>query len=235
MTELNEAAMFQGRNHLFQDRSEAGRALAAELKRIIGQDETPSDPVVLALPRGGLPVGLEVARALEAPLDLLLVRKIGVPFQPELAAGAIVDGDDPQAVFNEDVLAMCGMREADFEPIMGRELAEIERRRALYLKDRKRAPVKDRTVIVVDDGIATGATVRAALKAVRRRGPKALILAVPVAPWETVETLKGEVDRLVCLDMPEPFLALGAHYQDFEQVRDDEVMRILDQAHAVRA
>lgn len=226
--------MFQGRNPLFQDRSDAGKALAAELKRIVDEDKTLSDPIVLALPRGGLPVGLEVARALQAPLDLLLVRKIGVPFQPELAAGAVIDGDDPQAVFNDDVLALCGMRETDFEDIKERELAEIERRRALYLKGRERAPIKDRTVIVVDDGIATGATVRAALKAVRRRAPKALILAVPVAPWETVDTLKGEVDRLVCVDMPEPFLAIGVHYQDFGQVDDHEVVRILDEAHAER-
>lgn len=225
--------MFGYRNLLFEDRREAGQALAEQVKRVLAETKL-TDPVVLALPRGGLPVGLEVARALDAPLDLLLVRKIGVPFQPELAAGAVIDGDDPQMVFNQSVLASCGMVEADFQPIVKRELAEIERRRALYLKGLERAPIKDRTVIVVDDGIATGATVRAALQAVKIRAPKALVLAVPVAPRETVETIKGEVDRVVCLHMPEPFYAIGLYYADFGQVSDDEVVRILQEAHAER-
>ncbi|MCP4382207.1 MAG: phosphoribosyltransferase [Hyphomicrobiales bacterium] len=215
---------------MFHDRSMAGQQLAHELEKLLKETPGLTDPVVLALPRGGLPVGFEVARALHAPLDLLLVRKIGVPFQPELAAGAVVDGDHPELVINREVLVVTGMREADLQTIKARALAEIERRRSLYLKGRKRAPVAGRTAIVVDDGIATGATVRAALKAVRRRNPKALILAVPVAPSDAAGALSNEVDHLVCLAKPEPFYAIGVHYADFRQVEDDEVVRILEEA-----
>jgi len=143
---------------MFRNRTEAGKALAEVLSRMIADDPTLADPVVLALPRGGLPVAFEIARVLKAPLDLVLVRKIGVPYQPELAVGAVVDGDDPQIVINQDVLRLSGMTEVDLEAVQKRALEEIERRRALYLKDRKRVPVENRTVIVVDDGIATGAT-----------------------------------------------------------------------------
>ncbi len=215
---------------MFADRTEAGKLLAAELERIFADDPSLADPVVLALPRGGLPVAIEIARALNAPLDLVLVRKIGVPFQPELAAGAVVDGDDPQLVVNEEVVRMAGLTKADLDAVEARELEEIERRRDLYLKGRARAPIENRTVIVVDDGIATGATTRAALKALRRRGPKALILAVPVAPEETVEAMRREVDRVVCLDSPAAFYAIGAHYRDFRQVSDAEVVALLDDA-----
>jgi putative phosphoribosyl transferase len=168
---------------------------------------------------------------LKAPLDLVLVRKIGVPFQPELAAGAIVDGDEPQLVVNQDVMRMTGITEADLEPVKARELEEIERRRVLYLQGRDRAPIEGRVVIVVDDGIATGATTRAALKALRRRKPKSLILAIPVAPVETVDELRHEVDHVVCLEKPAPFYAIGMYYADFGQVSDQEVVRILDEAH----
>lgn len=209
----------------FRDRATAGHLLADRLARLeLG------DPVVLALPRGGVPVGLEIARRLNAPLDLLMVRKIGVPWQPELAAAAVVDGGDPDYVFNEDVMALAGLDAAKLKPIAERELAEIERRRTAYLAGRAPIPTAGRTVILVDDGIATGASVRAALIALRRRGGKRLILAVPVAPRETLVALQPLVDDLVCLATPEPFYAIGIHYLDFHQVGDGEVVAMLDSA-----
>lgn len=217
---------------MFGDRTEAGKALARELEALIEAAPELSDPVVLALPRGGAPIGLEVARVLGAPLDLLLVRKIGAPLQPEYAVAAVVNGDAPDVVVNEDALRAVRMSDADFEAAKRRALDEIERRRALYLSGRKRAPVEGRTVIVVDDGVATGATARAGLKAVRRRGPKALILAVPVAPLDFAKDVRAEVDRFVCLQMPSPFIAVGAHYARFDQVEDSEVTRLLDMAAA---
>ncbi|MFZ1104878.1 MAG: phosphoribosyltransferase family protein, partial [Hyphomicrobiaceae bacterium] len=158
----------------FASRQAAGRALAGELtkKHLVA-------PVVLALPRGGVPVAVEIARVLKAPLDLVLVRKIGVPYQPELAAAAVVDGGQPEIVINEDVISLAGLDRDYIDQEAKRELAEIERRRQVYLGGRARVPLEGRTLIVVDDGIATGASIRAALKALRRRGPKALILAVP--------------------------------------------------------
>jgi len=186
------------------------------------------DPVVLALPRGGVPVAAEVAKVLAAPLDLVLVRKIGVPWQPELALAAVVDGPHPEVVINDDVWRAAGVSEQQFEELKAKEMKEIDRRRTAYLGDRERAVIKGATVIVVDDGIATGATVRAALKALRRGAPKKLVLAVPVAPPDTVARLRREVDELVCLQTPEPFYAIGVFYQDFEQMSDDDVVAMLD-------
>jgi putative phosphoribosyl transferase len=207
---------------VFANRQAAGRTLAGELmKRHL------VDPVVLALPRGGVPVAVEIAKALKAPLDLVLVRKIGVPFQPELAAAAVVDGGQPEIVVNADVVAPAGLDRDYIEQAAKRELAEIERRRQAYLGGRPRVPLEGRTLIVVDDGIATGASIRAALKALRRCRPKALVLAVPVAPAETVEALRSEVDQLVCLATPEPFYAIGLHYRDFRQLSDQEVVSSL--------
>ena len=189
-------------------------------------------PVVLALPRGGVPVAAEIASALGAPLDIVLVRKIGVPWQPELAAAAVVDGGDPEVVTNDDVVRLAGVTPADIAAGTKRGLEEIERRRSVYLQGRARVPLEGRTIILVDDGIATGASVRAALKALRRKEPKALILAVPVAPLEAVDALKREVDEVVCLWTPEPFYAIGLHYVDFRQVSDNEVVELLsDQAN----
>jgi putative phosphoribosyl transferase len=206
----------------FANRQAAGRALASELtKRHLVA------PVVLALPRGGVPVAVEIAKSLKAPLDLVLVRKIGVPFQPELAAAAVVDGGEPELVVNEDVIGLAGVDRDYIDREAKRELAEIERRRQAYLGGRARVPLEGRTLIVVDDGIATGASIRAALKALRRRGPKALILAVPVAPSETVQALRAEVDQLICLTTPEPFFAIGIHYLDFRQLSDQEVVSSL--------
>jgi len=210
---------------IFRDREDAGVQLARELVRFKG-----SVPVVLALPRGGVPVAFEIARALEAPLDLVLVRKIGAPNQPELAVAAVVDGDKMELVVNEDVLAALALSEAYVQEQASRQLAEIERRRRLYFGGRERVPVQSKTAIVVDDGIATGATMRAALRAVRRRQPSHLVLAVPVAPVETIESLRSEVDEVVCLATPSPFGAIGYFYGDFRQVADDEVRDLLERA-----
>lgn len=206
----------------FLDRKDAGRRLAHALAAYKDQN-----PVVLALPRGGLPVAAEIAAALDAPLDIVLVRKIGVPFQPELAMGAVVDGDAPVVVRNDDVIRAAGVSEREFNAVRKRELAEIERRRQRFLGDRRRAPIAGRAAIVVDDGVATGATARAALRAIRKRGPQTLVLAVPVAARDTLEALRSEVDAVVCLEAPEFFDAVGAFYTDFNQVEDDEVAAIL--------
>lgn len=206
----------------FRDRSDAGRRLANALSAYKGRNA-----VVLALPRGGVPVAAEVADALNAPLDLILVRKIGVPSQPELAMGAVVDGPAPIVVRNQEVIELSGTTAEEFDAVCAEELAEIERRRKLYLGERTRAPIAGQVVIVVDDGIATGATTRAALQATRNRKPKELVLAVPVAPPDTIERLRGEVDALICLEMPELFGAIGYFYRDFRQVGDEEVVETL--------
>lgn len=206
----------------FRDRVDAGRQLAARLAAYKGHNV-----VIYALPRGGVAVAAEVARALEAPLDLVLVRKLGAPWQPELAMGAVVDGAEPVVVRNEDVLAMSDISADAFDAACKRELVEIERRRKEYLGGRKPLDPAGRTAIVIDDGIATGATVKAALRALRRRKPAKLVLAVPVAPPGTIAELRGEADAVECLDTPEPFDAIGFFYSDFHQMSDAEVTGIL--------
>lgn len=208
----------------FANRSEAGRLLA---RALAGKDL--ADPVVLALPRGGVPVAAEIARRLRAPLDVVLVRKIGLPYQRELAAAAVVDGGDAEIVANDDVMALAGLTRADIVKLARQELAEIERRRQAYLQGRERIPLEGRTLILVDDGIATGASMRAALVALRRRRPRALVLAVPVAPADTIAALRPEVDDVVCLRTPEPFVAIGLYYRDFHQLSDEDVVRALAQ------
>lgn len=183
--------------------------------------------VVLALPRGGVVVAAEIAAALGAQLDLVLVRKIGVPNQPELAMGAVVDGAAPIIVRNEEVIEASGVTTRQFEIACAREQAEIERRRRSYIGERAAVEITGQVVIVVDDGIATGATMRAALQATRRREPNELVLAVPVAPAETIAQLQHEADRVLCLETPEPFWAIGYFYRDFRQVSDEEVVAIL--------
>lgn len=215
---------------IFADRTEAGRRLARALTHLRGWD-----PVVLALVRGGLPVAYEVAEALAAPLDVVLVRKIGAPMQPELALGAVVDGDTPEIVTNPDVMRMLAVSQAEIEAAARRQLEEIERRRTVYLRGRPRAEVRGRTAVVVDDGVATGATTRAALHAVRRQAPARLVLAVPVAPPDTLADLRADADEVVCLHAPAMFGAVGAFYEDFRQVSDDEVVELLDRAAANRA
>ena len=206
----------------FQDRLDAGCRLAKALAGYKGRSA-----VVLALPRGGVPVAAEVAAALDLPLDLILVRKIGVPTQPELAMGAVVDGAAPIIVRNEEVIELSGTTADEFDAACASELAEIERRRKLYIGKRPRAEITGQIVIVIDDGIATGATTRAALQAIRNRKPKELVLAVPVAPPDTVAKLRPEVDTLICLETPELFGAIGYFYRDFRQVSDEEVIAIL--------
>ena len=206
----------------FNDRFEAGRKLAKALARYRKQQ-----PAVLALPRGGVPVAAEIAGALDAPLDLVLVRKIGVPFQPELAMGAVVDGDAPVIVRNEDVIESAGIGETEFKAVCDRELAEIERRRRRYLGSRERVDVAGCTAIVVDDGIATGATMRAALRATRMRNPKRLVLAVPVGPTDSVAEMREEADDVVCLETHVYFAAIGVFYGDFRQISDEEVIETL--------
>jgi len=206
----------------FKDRSDAGRKLAAVLTSYNDQQ-----PVVLALPRGGVPVAAEICAVLNAPLDLILVRKIGVPIQPELAMGAVVDGGQPIVVRNEDVIALAGIDESEFKTICDSELAEIDRRRQRYLGSGQRADISGQTAIVVDDGVATGATTRAALRATRMRNPKRLVLAVPVAPTVTVAELRSEADDVICLEDHEFFGAIGAYYADFSPVSDEQVIDIL--------
>ena len=207
---------------IFKDREEAGKALAEALR-----SKALPDPVVLALPRGGVPVAAEVSRALRAPLDLVMVRKIGVPYQPELAAAAIIDGEDPQLVINEAVCALADVSRSEIDAMAKEELQEIDRRTKLYLKDRPRAPIAGRSAIVVDDGIATGTTIRAVIKALRLKGPQSIVIAVPVAPRDAVQDLREEADDVVCLETPEPFFAIGLYYQDFHQIQDEEVIRLL--------
>jgi putative phosphoribosyl transferase len=206
----------------FTDRSDAGRRLAARLAPYENRH-----PVVLAMPRGGVPVAAEIAAALEAPLDLVFVRKIGVPFQPELAMGAIVDGETPIIVRNESVIRMAGVSEAQFTTVCEAELAELERRRRVYLGDRKPIDIAHRIVIVVDDGIATGASTRAVLRGLRAREPSEIVLAVPVAPTDRIESLASDADIIVCLESHMDFTAIGYFYRDFAQVSDAEVIETL--------
>jgi len=214
----------------FLDRREAGRQLGKELAKTDWRD-----PVVLALPRGGVPVGFEVAKELHAPLDVLLVRKIGAPGHPEFAIGAVVDGKDPQLVVNEEAALILGPSSDYLEAEKKRQLVEIERRRERYLGARAPVPIEGRTAIVVDDGIATGSTVKVALKALRRSDADRVVLAVPVAPRSTIEALRDEADEVVCLSTPEPFHAVGLHYVDFEQTSDEDVIQLLKAAATMPA
>src|SRR5271166_3180862 len=206
----------------FRNRSEAGKMLARALQRYAGQN-----PVILALPRGGVPVAAEVAAALTAALDLVLVRKIGVPWRPELAMGAVVDGAAPIIVRNEDVIRHLAIDEAEFKQVCDEELAEIESRRRRYLGARAPIEVKNRVTIVIDDGIATGATVRAALRATRMRAPKTLVLAVPVASTEALAEVGQEADDVICLEAHELLGAIGLYYSDFRQTSDEEVIEAI--------
>jgi predicted phosphoribosyltransferase/dienelactone hydrolase len=206
----------------FADRRAAGRLLGQALAKFQGLR-----PLVLALPRGGVPVGYEVARALGADFDLLLVRKLGAPGHEELGIGAIVDGPSPQVLLNEEIVRRLMLPPGYVERETERQLAELERRRSEYLGDRTPLPAQDRTVIVVDDGIATGGTIRAALQGIRRLRPRQLVLAVPVAPEDSLARLRNECDEIVCLATPDPFHAVGIHYADFSQTTDAEVKQLL--------
>ena len=213
---------------VFRDRADAGRRLAAALAGY-----KPKRPIVLALPRGGVPVAAEIAVALAAPLDIILVRKIGAPDQPELAMGAVVDGAEPIVIRNQHIIRLAGVSDRQFASACARELAELESRRRRFATLGRQNDIKGRVAIVVDDGVATGATARAALQAMRKRQPKELVLAVPVAALEAVAALRSEVDALICLETPEEFESVGSFYSDFRQVEDDEVNAILSRLSPV--
>ncbi|WP_370640167.1 erythromycin esterase family protein [Aurantimonas sp. HBX-1] len=208
----------------FSDRADAGRQLAS---RLLSMDL--EKPVVYALPRGGVPVALEIARALQAPLDLILVRKIGAPGAPEVALGAIVDGEHPQTVINEDVRRHSGADDVFLERARARELAELERRRGRYLGGRSQVDPAGRTAIIVDDGLATGATMKAATIAMRRQGAGKICVAVPVAPVEALADIREHADLVVCLHPAETFYGVGGFYDDFHQLTDEETVGLLRQ------
>ncbi len=211
---------------LFQDRSEAGRQLAA---RLVGYANRP-DVLVLALPRGGVPVAFEVAVALNAPLDVFLVRKLGVPGQPELAMGAIASGG--VRVINDDVVAYLKIPDAVIEAVAAEELLELQRRERAYRGDRRLPSLGGNTAILVDDGLATGSTMRAAVAAARKQRPAWIVVAVPAAPASTLRELRAEADEIVCLATPELFRAVGGCYRSFSQTTDEEVRDLLEQSLA---
>ena len=206
---------------LFRDRTHAGQVLAEKLQEYAGRP----DVLVLGLPRGGVPVAYEVARALRAPLDVFIVRKLGAPGQPELAMGAIASGG--VRVLNPEIIRVLGISEREIEELTARERREIGQRERLYRGDRPPLEVAGRTIILVDDGLATGSTMRAAAAALRRAGPAKIVVAVPVAAQATCEVLAAEVDQVICATTPEPFFAVGQWYEQFTQTTDDEVRELL--------
>lgn len=209
---------------IFRDRFDAGRQLAEELEAFADRP----DVLVLALPRGGVPVGFAVAQALHAPLDVFLVRKLGVPGREELAMGAIAS--DGVCVLNDEVVAALGITPAEIDATVRAEMAELERRERLYRNGRPEPDVRDREVILVDDGLATGSTMRAAVAALRRREPARVIVAVPVGAPDTCTELRREADDVICARTPEPFYAVGMWYRDFAQTSDAEVRQLLARA-----
>jgi putative phosphoribosyl transferase len=210
---------------LFRNRREAGERLAARLEPVRGEN-----PVVLALPRGGVPVAAEVARALHAPLDVMIVRKLGVPFQPELAMGAI--GEGGARVLNDDVINVTKIKPGEIAEVEARERLEVDRRARRYRGDTPMVALAGRTAVIVDDGIATGSTARAALQVARAHGARRVVLAAPVAPAETVDGMASEADDVVVLETPSPFFAIGPWYEDFSQTTDEEVCRLLEENRA---
>lgn len=212
------------RQIIYRDRTEAGRHLAELLKKYADRD----DVLVFALPRGGVPVAFEIAKALHAPLDIFLVRKLGVPGHEELAMGAIASGG--VRILNHDVVDYLGIPERVIDAVAEMEQRELERRERLYRGDRGTPDVRGKTVILVDDGLATGSTMRAAAEALRKQQPARIVVAVPVSAPATCDEFRNEVDEIVCGATPEPFLGVGYWYEDFSQTTDDEVRRLLEQA-----
>jgi predicted phosphoribosyltransferase len=214
----------------FQDRDDAGRRLAAELSAYVGRD----DVIVLGLPRGGVPVAYRVAEALHTPLDVFVVRKLGLPWHEELAMGAIASGG--VRVLDSDLIKIARVSDADIERVTMAEQTELERREKRYRGDRPFPDLHGKTVILVDDGLATGSTMRAAVHALRQQGPGDVVVAVPVAPPEVCDAFRYIADEIVCAETPEPFQAVGLWYKDFSQTTDDEVHRLLESAtHATSA
>ena len=214
---------------VFKDRRDAGRQLAARFNCMVLPN-----PVVLALPRGGVPVGYEIAATLDAPLDVLMVRKLGAPGYEELAIGAVMDGATPRTVLNADVIAELSVTPTYVAQECERQLREIERRRQLYCNGRPPVPLQGRTVILVDDGIATGSTVRVALQGLATVGAARRVVGVPVAPAEPLALLAGDADEIVCLHIPASFSSVGQFYATFDQTTDAEVIELLAARHAVR-
>jgi putative phosphoribosyl transferase len=208
----------------FKNREDAGRRLARELRRYSGR----SDVIVLALPRGGVPVAFEVAEALHAPLDVFVVRKLGLPWHEELAIGALASGG--VRVLDADLIRVARVSDADIERVTAAEQAELERREKCYRGTRPFPDLSGRTVILVDDGLATGSTMRAAVEALRKQGPAAVVVAVPVAPAETCNAFRAIADEIICAETPEPFQAVGLWYEDFSQTSDDDVHQLLEHA-----
>jgi len=216
------------RDQRFRDRQEAGRELGAALFARFGARD---DTLVLALPRGGVPIGYEVARALRAPLDVFVVRKLGLPGHEEFAMGAIASGG--VRVLNEEMFSLFPIAMHVVDSVAQREMLELQRRERSYRGSRPPLDVTGKTVIVVDDGLATGSTMRAAVRALGKMGPAAVIVAVPVAARQTCDELRSEVDDIICLRTPEPFQAVGLWYHDFEQTTDEEVHELLDRASSL--
>lgn len=206
---------------MFRDRQEAGQKLGASLDLL-----QLKDPIVLALPRGGVPVAAEVAKALKAPLDLVIVRKVGAPGNPELAVAAIVDGDPPDVVLNREIVEAYALDDGALRVLIAQERPELERRRAVYRGKDLPLSVTGKTVILVDDGAATGTTMKVAIRALKRRSPRKIIVALPVAPVDTADELAREAD-LICLNQPARFRALSYYYGSFPQLSDNEVLDMM--------
>jgi putative phosphoribosyl transferase len=215
----------EGKMAPFKDRRDAGRKLAQKLATYVGQPNV----LILALPRGGVPVGYEVALALNAPLDIFIVRKLGLPGREELAIGAIASGD--VRVLNRDVIRMLSVPDEVINFVAKRELQELQRRENLYRKDRPYPELRDRTVILIDDGLATGASMRAAIAGLRAQNPTRIVIAVPAAAPDVCDAFRREVDEIVCAVTPEPFYGVGRWYEDFSQVTDEEVRILLEEAN----
>ena len=217
---------------MFENREQAGRQLAARLEHL--REDPGTDVVVLGLPRGGVVVAAEIAEGLRAPLDILVVRKLRAPRQPELAIGAVADGEHPHRILNDAVIAALGVEDEYLQRETAMQLDELRRRQALYRRGRPASPLTGRAVVVADDGIATGATVRAGIKALRGRAPASIVLAIPVGPTESMRSLSEDVDELICLETPAVFTAVGEFYADFRQTTDAEVIAALEQRWVAR-
>ena len=209
---------------IFENRRDAGKQLAKELSEFKGQN----DAIVLGLPRGGIPVAYEVAKALELPLDVFIVRKLGVPGQPELAMGAIASGDIK--VMNESVVRNAGISDQQIEEVAHKEKEELKKREKAYRGARPDIDLQGKTVLIVDDGLATGASMRAAISALRKHNPKKIIAAIPTAPRDTCQEFESEVDQIICLRTPSPFWGVGGSYQNFSQTTNEEVRTFLNKA-----